>query len=918
MKFLRPPKKILSGRALEIMTANLSQSRQNTNRIFAALLLLQLIATVFIALLVSPWGWSGTHSKVHLHVWSAFGLGTLLTFFPILLCWRWPNSAVTRHVIAGSQLLFSALLIHVSGGRIETHFHIFASLAFLAFYLDWKILITASVITVTDHLIRGYVWPQSIYGVLTASPWRSVEHAGWVILEDFFLIIACNANIKNLLLVSKREADLEEKNLFFESQVSVKTAELASANLELSSSNNFLNAILDAQSSSILILDQHGNMKHSNAAWKEIWKSNVGPDKAFHHTNYWEVCNRSNGECTEEAMQSAQKIRSVLSGETNFESLTYACHGPAEQRWFTMELTPFDAPTRHVVVVHKDVTAEHIALQKITDAYQENRRLASILEKTTNAAVLTDSDQKITWVNRSYERITGYSFEEALGKTHSELLGCDGSDPATLREYRKACEERRSFHGLLRCRRKDGHEFWLDNDLHPIRNEQGVIDGFVAIKSDVTELVLERKKAESASRSKSEFLANMSHEIRTPMTAILGFADLLDTDDYATNDEFRAKNAIQTIRSNANHLLTIINDILDMSKIDAGCMTVECIDTNAIQVIEEVVSLMQPRALGSGLKVVAIYHGAMPSKIKSDPTRFRQILSNLVGNAVKFTAVGGVAVHARLDCENQRLICRIVDTGIGMTHEQTENIAKFEAFSQADTSHTRQFEGTGLGLRIANSLAKLLGGGIEVESARGKGSTFSVSVSTGEIAEIDLLLPEQLLKSIHASRQPKESQVGVKPAAALRLKGLQILLAEDGPDNQRLIGFYLKKEGAQVTIAENGLVAAELIERNNIHFDLVFMDMQMPELDGYASTARLRKGGYTIPIIALTAHAMDGDRKKCIDAGCDEYTTKPIQREQLIDLAERYGRRNDLPNLLIGHLPSPLETAQNPIVCVRH
>jgi len=179
------------------------------------------------------------------------------------------------------------------------------------------------------------------------------------------------------------------------------------------------------------------------------------------------------------------------------------------------------------------------------------------------------------------------------------------------------------------------------------------------------------------------------------------------------------------------------------------------------------------------------------------------------------------------------------------------------------------------------------------------------------------LPPEQLLKSIHASQQPKESQVGVKPSAALRLKGLQILLAEDGPDNQRLIGFHLKKEGAQVTIAENGLVAAELIERNDVHFDLVFMDMQMPELDGYASTARLRKGGYTIPIIALTAHAMDGDRKKCIDAGCDEYTTKPIQREQLIDLAERYGRRNDSPNLLIGHLPSPLETAQNPIVCVR-
>jgi len=746
-----------------------------------------------------------------------------------------------------------------------------------------------------------------------------VEHAAWVFLEDFFLIIACNSNVKNLFLVSKREADLEEKNLLFESQVSAKTAELATANSELSSSNNFLNAMLDAQSSSILILDQHGNMKHSNAAWKEFWEDKGGTAKAFRHASYWEVCNKANGECNKEAMQSAQMIRSVLSGESNFESLTYACHGPVEQRWLTMELTSFDAPDRHVVVVHKDVTAAHIAFQKITDACLENRRLVSILEKTTNAAVLTDVDQKITWVNRGYERITGYSLDEALGKTHGDLLGCDGSDPATLSGYRKACEEHRSFQGLLRCRRKDGSEFWLDTDLHPTRNEQGVIEGFVAIKSDVTELVLERKKAESASRSKSEFLANMSHEIRTPMTAILGFADLLDTDGYATNDEFQAKNAIQTIRSNANHLLTITNDILDMSKIDAGCMTVECIDTHAIQIIEEVVSLMQPRAKGKGLSLAAIYHGEMPSKITSDPTRLRQILINLVGNAIKFTEVGSVTIHATLDCENQQLICRVMDTGIGMTHEQTEYIAKFEAFSQADSSHTRQFGGTGLGLRIANSLAKLLGGGIEVESEKGTGSAFSVSFATGKIVELDLLSPERIAESLKALPQTKESLVGVVPSTTLRLEGLQILLAEDGPDNQRLIAFHLKRAGAQVTIAENGLIAAELVERTDVHFDLVFMDMQMPKLDGYASTARLRKGGYKIPIIALTAHAMDGDRKKCLDAGCDDYTTKPIQREQLIDLAERYGRRNesDLPNLLIGHLPSPLETAQNLIACVR-
>ena len=420
---------------------------------------------------------------------------------------------------------------------------------------------------------------------------------------------------------------------------------------------------------------------------------------------------------------------------------------------------------------------------------------------------------------------------------------------------------------------------------------------------DLNQLALfKMKEAEEqaifASRSKSEFLANMSHEIRTPMTAILGFADLLEND--LSKDASQTTHAIQTIRFNANHLLTIINDILDMSKIDAGKMTVEQMNISPSQIVEEAVSLMRPRAIGKGIDIRLNYETAIPARIKSDPTRLRQILLNLIGNAIKFTEVGSVTVNTAFQKDSGQMRFQIVDTGIGMTPEQRDTIARFEAFLQADGSTARQFGGTGLGLRISNSFATMLGGSIDVESTLSKGSMFSLSVSTGGIQNMEFVeiekIPNQLeLQSVQTdSNNPHEVNES-RPLSALR-----ILLAEDGPDNQRLISFHLKKSGASVTIAENGRIAVEQIEKATAPFDVVFMDMQMPELDGYAATKYLRESGYMRPIIALTAHAMESDRQKCINAGCDDYTTKPINRQALIDLAETYGKRSSKPLLPIA------------------
>jgi signal transduction histidine kinase/ActR/RegA family two-component response regulator len=397
--------------------------------------------------------------------------------------------------------------------------------------------------------------------------------------------------------------------------------------------------------------------------------------------------------------------------------------------------------------------------------------------------------------------------------------------------------------------------------------------------------------AEAANMAKSEFLANMSHEIRTPMTAILGYTDLLAEDGDNALAPQRRVETINTIRNNANHLLTIINDILDMSKIEAGKMSVEQIDTDPAEIVEEVASLLRPRADEKGIDIHVDYDRHIPDRITSDPTRLRQILMNLMGNAVKFTEVGSVTISVSLANGGDgrvRMRLAVRDTGIGMTLQQREGIARFDAFSQADGSTTRKFGGSGLGLRISNSLAQKLGGGIEIESQQGTGSTFTVTIDPGDLKQVRMLSAEQIATralEAAAARSDPAFEKNDKPIAGLRL-----LLAEDGPDNQRLIVLLLEKAGAEVEVAENGQLAVEKAQaagETGTPFDVILMDMQMPVLDGYSATRQLRREKYTRPIIALTAHAMAEDRQKCLDAGCDDYTTKPIDRKELVKLVRR-------------------------------
>ena len=390
-------------------------------------------------------------------------------------------------------------------------------------------------------------------------------------------------------------------------------------------------------------------------------------------------------------------------------------------------------------------------------------------------------------------------------------------------------------------------------------------------------------EAEAANQAKSAFLANMSHEIRTPMTAILGFAEALLEDESVAPASAEQRDALHTIRRNGLHLLEIINEILDLARIEAGQMTLQVAECRPAALVEEVAGSLGHRAREKGLAMRVELAGDVPAVIGTDAQRLRQILVNLVGNAIKFTMQGEVrvAVLPTVRSAEPALSFEVSDTGIGIPPEQQCRI--FEPFQQVDGTHARVFGGTGLGLAICRRLAELLGGTLKVRSEVGVGSCFT------------LVLPVH--SACPCAPGPAGSvAAGDKPAAPAeaRVAG-RVLLAEDGPDNQRLFSHILGRAGAEVVLAGNGQEAVEAIDAARAQgrpFDLVLMDMQMPVLDGYAATRQLRAQGYELPIIALTAHAMAGDRQRCLVAGCDDYVSKPITRASLLQTVQEWLKRS--------------------------
>jgi CheY-like chemotaxis protein/nitrogen-specific signal transduction histidine kinase len=426
----------------------------------------------------------------------------------------------------------------------------------------------------------------------------------------------------------------------------------------------------------------------------------------------------------------------------------------------------------------------------------------------------------------------------------------------------------------------------------------------IELRRRLREVEAARDAAVRSSQAKSELLASVSHELRTPMTAILGYADLLRRQVESP----ASQELLATIRRNGEQLLAILNDVLDLSKIEAGELAVESLRVDPLGVVDEVVAMMRAPAEARGLELVVAHDSPLPSSIESDPLRVRQILLNLVSNAVKFTERGRVEIRVSTDVARQRLVLRVVDTGIGMSAERVATL--FRPFDQGEASTARLFGGTGLGLVISRHLARRLGGDLVVSSVRGEGSVFEASIALGRAGDY----APRVTAAEAASSRPRVAP----PASNLPppMTGTA-LLVEDTDDVRRLMRAYLSTSGLAVTCAADGVQAVQeglKALTGDAPFGVVFMDMHMPRMDGYEATAKLRAAGYTRPIVALTASAMIGDRERCLAAGCDDYLAKPVTRAALLACALRHLRRDEAAGAplvsTIGHDASTLDVLE--------
>jgi signal transduction histidine kinase/CheY-like chemotaxis protein/integral membrane sensor domain MASE1/HPt (histidine-containing phosphotransfer) domain-containing protein len=401
-------------------------------------------------------------------------------------------------------------------------------------------------------------------------------------------------------------------------------------------------------------------------------------------------------------------------------------------------------------------------------------------------------------------------------------------------------------------------------------------------KEILKQLSIAKEAAEVADRAKSAFLANMSHEIRTPMTSVLGYAKLLQADDLSKEDlhEF-----LRSLHRNAEHLLEIVSDVLDMSKIESGEMTVERVEMSPRDIVDEVTSLMKSQAAEKGLDFILHCDPSTPDRMSSDPTRVRQILLNLISNAIKFTDKGRVSVEVSTVCLQDRPHVRfeVADTGIGLTAEQQSRV--FQPFVQAETSTTRRYGGTGLGLSICSRFIGMLGGTLSVESRRGHGSKFGFALPCEQADTLNHPAAESPeLDVVKGERQASNLSFRFEHPRADRAS-VRILLAEDSADIRRLLATELKSTGIQLDFADNGQLAVEKVmacRASGMPYDLVLMDMRMPVLDGESATRRLREEGFLdLPIVVLTASETRDFRRPRVSYGCDEFVTKPINMEQL-------------------------------------
>jgi len=522
-------------------------------------------------------------------------------------------------------------------------------------------------------------------------------------------------------------------------------------------------------------------------------------------------------------------------------------------------------------------------LKQLDPAQAVPARVRAALDTLAEGLIVIDRRQHVVLANGAFAAVVGEPSDVLLGRQVCDFAwAAPDAQPFDRRQspWAQVLQDGRArTNVMVKLAAADGRVRSFIVNCAPVLGSGSRPGGVLISLDDVTQmeetqaaLALAKDDAEAASRAKSEFLANMSHEIRTPMNAILGFTDLLRRGQGRSEADVRKH--LGTIHSSGKHLLELINDILDLSKVEAGHFEMERVRCAPHRTVREVLQVLEARAREKAIALEFEIAGEIPETIETDPGRLRQIVTNLVGNAIKFTEHGSVRVSMRLvDVGIPSLQIAIRDSGIGIAQDKLEAI--FDPFTQADASVSRRFGGTGLGLSISRRFARALGGDIVAGSEPGRGSTFTVTIAAGLLAGVRMITAEEALP-LHDAAEP------VLPAGRWIFPRRRVLVVDDGPENRELVRLVLSELGLEIEEAENGRIGVDKTLAGA--FDLVLMDIQMPELDGLSATRELRTRGCTLPIVALTAHAMKGYEQEIRAAGCSDWLVKPIDIDRLVEL----------------------------------
>jgi PAS domain S-box-containing protein len=826
-------------RSGELFDLELQRIHRRTDRMFAALLLLEFVAILGAAFGVFPHTVTAASGIGVLRPGEVLLLATVLTLVPAALAVVRSGALATRCVIAVAQALVGAALIHFTGGRIETHFHIFGSLALLAMYRDWRLLAGFSLVVAHDHLLRGAYLPASVFGVTHAHPLRWLEHTGWVLFEDIFLYIGIRGGLRQTWAIATRQAELEQSAELMEEKIGERTAELASSERRLGETEQQLGAHFGHSPLAIVAWDRDFRV----ARW-------TGSATRIFGWQPEEVLGRSPRDWLwipeEDRLRIWPRLQTLIRGEVShleLETRNYTSSGQLVlcHSW-TTAVRDKSGEVVSYFSLYQDVT-EQDRVQRALAKSEE--RFALAVQGTSDGIWDWDLVEQRVWYSERHFDLLGYSQDELQSDPTHYLRFVHPEDQT---EFRRAFERHLADGTTLdleyRARHKSGAWRWLrargqavwDKAGRPVRMAGSTSDVTArweakeALHRSVQELAEARDRAEAGTRAKSDFLATMSHEIRTPMNGVLGMTSLLL--DTPLTDEQREY--AQTVRTSAEALLTVINDILDFSKVEAGKLQIEIMPCDARRAVEEVLDLLAPRAAEKGLDLAVTFGGSVPRTLLTDPGRLRQILLNLAGNAIKFTHQGAVVIEAEVRSteSGEALALTVRDTGIGIPAEALGRL--FGQFEQADASTTRKYGGTGLGLAISRRLAGLMGGSLDVVSTPGFGSAFTLMLPGRWVESDDEELPSP------------------------RLDGLRLLVVDDLELARAVFEGQLRGAGALVVTAASaaeGLLRLEEESERGTPIPIVICDHLMPGTDGegFARLARQRFGPHCPKLILTTS-----------------------------------------------------------------